>query len=755
MKFNIAVLSIILFLCLQGELVTSMSKHVSYFEHLKYDVKNLAYQHERTRRSVSSSTKPVKLKFQAHGRNFDIHLHQDRTIFRPNLIIVDENNDKVDVNVSHVYHGVLYGQRESYVHGSIISGIFRGVIHEPNVGKFYVEETHQFFGGSQGQSPVAGYNGHSVIYHENDVIHPKKHSHHHCGASQPKVADWMKSYQNSSISEPVVTRHRRRRAVDPTKTTCLLYIQTDHILYEEYNSRDVIVSKIAEHVKAVNQIYTRTLFTTSTNERIRDINFMVQRIRINRTSAADDPFKSRNIGVEKFLDIASLANHNDYCLAYVFTNRDFDNGVLGLAWVGSPTGTSGGICEKYRTYTDRSAKSLNTGIVTFKNYGTVMPAVVTHITFAHELGHNFGSPHDGGVECTPGESPSIQTKKQGNFIMYARATSGKEPNNDVFSGCSIRNMSRVLEAKMSCFVSSDTPRCGNNLIDEGEDCDCGYSDTCADIGDVCCTPADDENNVERRCKLKAGKSCSITQGPCCNGTTCEAKNSNYRCSEETQCQLAQVCNLSKAVCPNATAKREAEICNHGTQICVQGTCSGSICAKHGLEKCECEIPPGSKNRTLLCHTCCKLPGNSSTCKSTGEYAQFNYSVIHVLPGSACENYNGYCDVFSKCRKVDADGPLSRLKKAIFNPALYNTIRNWIVEYWWAVMLMGLALVLLMAGFIKLCSVHTPSNNPRLPKHKQLPGAGTLRRRQNQRQVQQRRRRQQQQSSRDSYPMTHH
>lgn len=39
--------------------------------------------------------------------------------------------------------------------------------------------------------------------------------------------------------------------------------------------------------------------------------------------------------MEKFLEYASSENHNDYCLAYVFTQRDFDNGVLGLAWVGS------------------------------------------------------------------------------------------------------------------------------------------------------------------------------------------------------------------------------------------------------------------------------------------------------------------------------------------------------------------------------------------------------------------------------------
>lgn len=32
----------------------------------------------------------------------------------------------------------------------------------------------------------------------------------------------------------------------------------------------------------------------------------------------------------------------------------------------------------------------------------------------------------------------------------------------------------------------------------------------------------------------------------------------------------------------------------------------------------------------------------------------------------------------RCRLVDADGPLARLKKAIFNPKLYENIAEWIV-----------------------------------------------------------------------------
>ena len=45
-------------------------------------------------------------------------------------------------------------------------------------------------------------------------------------------------------------------------------------------------------------------------------------------------FYDANIGVAKFLELNSEINHDDHCLAYVFTYRDFDDGVLGLAWIG-------------------------------------------------------------------------------------------------------------------------------------------------------------------------------------------------------------------------------------------------------------------------------------------------------------------------------------------------------------------------------------------------------------------------------------
>lgn len=122
--------------------------------------------------------------------------------------------------------------------------------------------------------------------------------------------------------------------------------------------------------------------------------------------------------------------------------------------------------------------------------------------------------------------------------------------------------------------------------------------------------------------------------------------------------------------------------------CISGDCSGSACSRFSgiLEPCNCIVDmelATDEEKKKHCHVCCQAVGAPETCKSTGELmAYFNSTgsnrTIFRQPGSPCDDYKGYCDVFSKCRSVDADGPLARLKKALFNPVLYSNIKEWIV-----------------------------------------------------------------------------
>ncbi|XP_031413734.1 disintegrin and metalloproteinase domain-containing protein 10 [Clupea harengus] len=705
----------------KGQLGTPLNKYIRHYEGLSYDTDTLHSKHQRAKRAISHEEKYIHLEFLAHGRHFNLRMRRDTTLFAPDLR-VEVSGEEQPYDTSHIYTGELYGEKGSMTHGSIVDGKFEGFI-QSHQGTFYVEPAERYL--KDRKVPY-----HSVIYHEDDINYPHKYG-AEGGCADESILEKMKKYQASVVEEP--DKHedersdgpvilRKRRAASKEQNTCQLFIQTDHLFYKYYGTREAVIAQISSHVKAIDSIYQGTDF-----QGIRNISFMVKRIRINTTTDERDrsnPFRFPNIGVEKFLELNSEQNHDDYCLAYVFTDRDFDDGVLGLAWVGAPSGSSGGICERSKLYSDGKRKSLNTGIITVQNYASHVPPKVSHITFAHEVGHNFGSPHDSGIDCTPGEAKSQDKKERGNYIMYARATSGDKFNNNKFSICSIRNITSVLEKKRgSCFVESGQPICGNGMVEVGEQCDCGYSDQCKD---ECCF---DANQPEaNKCKLRPGAFCSPSQGPCCT-PQCGFMGGSAKCRNDSECAFQGNCNGMTAQCPSSKPKENYTICHSETQVCLSGVCSGSICSKYGLDVCTCASKEGKDEMAELCHVCCMDKNKPDTCSSTGSEkwrSYFSNKVITLQPGSPCNDFKGYCDVFMKCRLVDADGPLARLKKAIFNPELYENIAEWIVAHWWAVLLMGIALIMLMAGFIKICSVHTPSSNPKLPPPKPLPG--TLKRR---------------------------
>lgn len=109
------------------------------------------------------------------------------------------NGELPYVDTSHIYHGQVLGEPNSYVFGSIHDGVFEGkIITENNA--YFVEHAKRYFPNGTHRD----YGFHSVIYNERDVVddpfaQKRKPGHANgCGINDD-VSQWMESVQNGAI----------------------------------------------------------------------------------------------------------------------------------------------------------------------------------------------------------------------------------------------------------------------------------------------------------------------------------------------------------------------------------------------------------------------------------------------------------------------------------------------------------------------------------------------------------------------------
>ncbi|XP_029939829.1 disintegrin and metalloproteinase domain-containing protein 10 [Salarias fasciatus] len=638
--------------------VNSISPYIRYYEGLSYNKEDLHRKHLRAKRAARPQEYTLHLDFTAFHRNFHLLLRQSTAAFSEQFTVVSEEGSR-SVDLSHIYSGTLQGEKVSACHGSVLNGQFEGSIYTDN-GTYHIEPAYRY------TSSPSDY--HSIIYHEEDLVLPHTTSapDAFCGVELLKnLSKSLSSNQEASLS-------RSRRTLDESKTSCLIHFHADHLYYKRFKSVEGVVSQIASYIRAVNDIYDKVDF-----DGVKLINFKVKSLHVMTEEDKKDPLNPLFIGPEKLLSLYSENNWGNFCLSYLLTNRDY-SGVLGLAWEGK-SGNWGGICSKYTSIPKGRPSTLNTGMVTIQNYGQLLPPRHVQLTLAHELGHSLGSPHDEGPNC--GNLGSSGGK--GRYLMFPHATDEVRENNDKFSPCSIKHISKILKLKKDdCFVVSDQPICGNQIVEEGEECDVGQRDT-----DLCCYSAKEPVGVQ--CRLKSGKACSPSQGLCCS-QDCTFKSAGEICDEETDCQKNSMCSGHSPFCPSPDNKENLTVCSQGTRVCLSGVCAESVCIKHRMHQCDC--PGGSLKEK--CHMCCQQPDKPETCASTTSSVlsrHFQGKALPLMSGAPCSGNQGYCDKFQVCRLLDADGPIARLKNSFLNLDDFDDLGEWMKAYWWAILLAILVL----------------------------------------------------------------
>ncbi|KAM4014451.1 disintegrin and metalloproteinase domain-containing protein 15 isoform 2-T2 [Anomaloglossus baeobatrachus] len=179
-------------------------------------------------------------------------------------------------------------------------------------------------------------------------------------------------------------------------------------------------------------------------------------------------------------------------------------------------------------------------------------------TMAHELGHNLGLTHDA-ADATCGQ-PKI-----GKQWIMAQST-GFMPGLE-FSNCSLKDLLISLrQGGGVCLYNVPgpgraygKPLCGNLLVEEGEECDCGLLQECTD---PCCNASS--------CRLVPGAECS-PGGLCCE--QCKVKPPGTLCRPAWgQCDLPEYCDGASPHCPANVYLQNGELCATGGALCFEGEC---------------------------------------------------------------------------------------------------------------------------------------------------------------------------------------
>lgn len=326
----------------------------------------------------------ARMNFNAFSRNFDIEL-------QPNHALLGALERHSLGDGIKVYRGELSGNTESWVRIVVSDGVPRGLVFDGSE-LFAIEPIDE----------VPGAGAQPAIFRLADIAMDPGAI--RCGSAAPVTnAAQLLALVQEDISGTTM------RAAGATS-------QLDVAVIGDFEfTDDKGASAQAALITRMNNI--DGIFSAQ-------LGVQINANRIDTYPSNNDPFTNETdagLLLDELTDYrrdtpAQSANG----LTHLFTGRRLDGGTVGIAYTGA-------LCSR----------RFGTGLTQATHSATIDSLIA-----AHELGHNFGAPHDG-------TSGSCSSTPQ-TFLMAPSIT-----GSDTFSGCSIDQMQDDV-ARASCIVAMPT-----------------------------------------------------------------------------------------------------------------------------------------------------------------------------------------------------------------------------------------------------------------------------------------------------------
>lgn len=357
--------------------VVAANISLSHYEPLqRLTVRSITSSEANGNRTVDAAA-PLELRFDALGRSYDLRLEPNSRI-------------KAPINGIAAYRGEIAGVRGSWARIVFFEGVPRGLIYDGN--ELIAIEV-------PGDSLVA--TDAPVVYRLADaVVAPGSMScgFHSLAMNGAQAAESLIGELNNLTRGPGAIQEIEVGVV------------ADFEFTDARGGDAQAAAAVTNRMNNVDGIFSSQL----------GIQISVQLIETNSNPA--DPFTDTGSASDLLDELSNYRSatpaQNSNGLTHLWTGRDLDGLTVGIAW-------NGALCSNF------FGAGLSEG-----NDSATFDALIA----AHEIGHNFGAPHDG-------EMGSPCEAETGSFLMTPQLN-----GSDQFSQCSIDEMTPVI-AGASCITA--------------------------------------------------------------------------------------------------------------------------------------------------------------------------------------------------------------------------------------------------------------------------------------------------------------